>query len=177
MRRSYLPSGTAVPVGRGRRCGMPGKLGSRSGFSGRIPWKCNKRSLSAKAEGLLLFYYFPNTSQSASLTAPLKGSLPNCLPLRGKTAKRRQRRKKRAGFEEAARLAGPPGTGNRFAATVWLSAEPTERCPQWEGAKQSPLRRLRRHLPSRGGIGSVQNKKAPLEGSWPRSGLRGVCSH
>ena len=28
------------------------------------------------AEGLLLFYYFPNTSQSASLTAPLKGSLP-----------------------------------------------------------------------------------------------------
>ena len=32
------------------------------------------------AEGLLLFYYFPNTSQSASLTAPLKGSLPQCLP-------------------------------------------------------------------------------------------------
>ena len=80
------------------------------------------------AEGLLLFYYFPNTSQSASLTAPLKGSLSLCLPLRGKTAKRRQRRKKRAGFEEAARLAGPPGTGNRFAATVWLPAKPTERC-------------------------------------------------
>ena len=39
------------------------------------------------AEGLLLFYYFPNTSQSASLTAPLKGSLPNCLPLRGGAAK------------------------------------------------------------------------------------------
>ena len=38
------------------------------------------------AEGLLLFYYFPNTSQSASLTAPLKGSLPNCLPLRGGAA-------------------------------------------------------------------------------------------
>ena len=80
------------------------------------------------AEGLLLFYYFPNTSQSASLTAPLKGSLAQCLPLRGKPAKRRQRRKKRAGFEEAARLAGPPGTGNRFAATVWLPAKPTERC-------------------------------------------------
>ena len=28
---------------------------SRSGFCGRIPWKCNKRSLSALAEGLLLF--------------------------------------------------------------------------------------------------------------------------
>ena len=36
------------------------------------------------AEGLLLFYYFPNTSQSASLTAPLKGSLFSpCLPWRG----------------------------------------------------------------------------------------------
>ena len=32
------------------------------------------------AEGLLLFYYFPNTSQSASLTAPLKGSLRTPLP-------------------------------------------------------------------------------------------------
>ena len=50
------------------------------------------------------------------------------LPLRGKPAKRRQWREKRAGFEEAARLAGPPGTGNRFAATVWLPAKPTERC-------------------------------------------------
>ena len=38
------------------------------------------------AEGLLLFYYFPNTSQSASLTAPLKGSLPQCLPLKGGAA-------------------------------------------------------------------------------------------
>ena len=49
------------------------------------------------------------------------------LPLRGKPAKRRQRRNKRAGFEEAARLAGPSGPGNRFAATVWLSAKLTER--------------------------------------------------
>ena len=128
MQTLYLPSGTAVPVGRGRRCGMPERLGSQSGSFGRILWKCNKRSLSALAEGLLLFYYFPNTSQSASLTAPLKGSLAQCLPLRGKPAKRRQRRKKRAGFEEAARLAGPPGTGKRFAATVRLSAKLTERC-------------------------------------------------
>ena len=128
MQTLYLPSGTAVPVGRDRRCGMPEKLGSRSGFSDQIPWKCNKKSLSAVAEGLLLFCYFPNTSQSASLTAPLKGSLAQCLPLRGKPAKRRQRRKKRAGFEEAARLAGPPWTGNRFAATVRLSAKLTERC-------------------------------------------------
>ena len=43
------------PSGTDRRCGMPGKPGSRSGFSGRIPWKCNKKSLSAMAEGLLLF--------------------------------------------------------------------------------------------------------------------------
>ena len=63
---------------------------------------------------------------------PSRGGFGSCkikrLPLRGKPAKRRQRRKKRAGFEEAARLAGPPGTGNRFAATVWLSPQATERC-------------------------------------------------
>ena len=158
MQTLYLPSGTAVPVGRGRRCGMPERLGSQSGSFGRILWKCNKRSLSALAEGLLLFYYFPNTSQSASLTAPLKGSLAQCLPLRGKPAKRRQRRKKRAGFEEAARLAGPPGTGNRFAATVWVPPKAAERwitANQWSkpgrgrwrrgsdracGSAQSPLR-------------------------------------
>ena len=29
---------------------------------------------------------------------------------------------------------------------------------------QPPLRRLRRHLPSRGGIEGVQHKQAPLEG-------------
>ena len=91
------------------------------------------------AEGLLLFYYFPNTSQSASLTAPLKGSLAQCLPLRGKPAKRRQRRKKRAGFEEAARLAGSPGTGNRFAATVRLSAKLTERCCSTIKKEGAPL--------------------------------------
>ena len=59
-------------------------------------------------------------------TSPQGEALRVCtvkrLPLRGKPAKRRQRRKKRAGFEEAARLAGPPGTGNRFAATVRLAA-------------------------------------------------------
>ena len=60
------------------------------------------------------------------------------LPLRGKPAKRRQRREKRAGFEEAARLAGPPRTGNRFAATVRLSAKLTERCPA-PAKKKKPL--------------------------------------
>ncbi len=37
--------------------------------------------------------------------------------------------KERAGFEEAARLAGPPGTGKRFAATVWLARR--RRKPVW----------------------------------------------
>ena len=55
-------------------------------------------------------------------TSP-QGEALGRLPLRGKPAKRRQRRRKRAGFEEAARLAGPPGAGNRFAATVWLAAK------------------------------------------------------
>ena len=81
------------------------------------------------AEGLL-FCYFPNTSQSAIADSSPQGEPPHpeSLPLRGKPAKRRQRREKRAGFEEAARLAGPPGAGNRFAATVWLAAKRTERC-------------------------------------------------
>ena len=61
------------------------------------------------------------------------------LPLRGKPAKRRQRRRKRAGFEEAARLAGPPGTGNRFAATVRLSAKLTERCCSTIKKEGAPL--------------------------------------
>ena len=61
------------------------------------------------------------------------------LPLRGKPAKRRQRRRKRAGFEEAARLAGPSGTGNRFAATVRLSAKLTERCDRIPQKERAPL--------------------------------------
>ena len=56
-----------------------------------------------------------------------------------KPATRRQRRKKRAGFEEAARLAGPPGTGNRFAATVRLSAKLTERCSGSIKKEEAPL--------------------------------------
>ena len=61
------------------------------------------------------------------------------LPLRGKPAKRRQRRRKRAGFEEAARLAGPSGTGNHFAATVRLSAKLTERCDCTSKKEEAPL--------------------------------------
>ena len=59
--------------------------------------------------------------------------------MRGKPAKRRQRRRKRAGFEEAARLAGPSGTGNRFAATVRLSAKLTERCDRIPQKERAPL--------------------------------------
>ena len=59
--------------------------------------------------------------------------------MRGKPAKRRQRRRKRAGFEEAARLAGPSGTGNRFAATVRLSAKLTERCCSTIKKEGTPL--------------------------------------
>ena len=40
---------------------------------------------------------------------------------RGKSPKHRQRRMKRGGFEEAARLAAPPGDGNRNAATVYAA--------------------------------------------------------
>ena len=80
----------------------------------------------------LLKRRYGNTSPPPAAAPPLQGRHWGCktkrLPLRGKPAKRRQRRRKRAGFEEAARLAGPPGTGNRFAATVRLSAKRTERC-------------------------------------------------
>ena len=40
---------------------------------------------------------------------------------RGKSPKRRQRRMKRGGFAEAARLAAPPRDGNRNAATVYAA--------------------------------------------------------
>ena len=39
-----------------------------------------------------------------------------------------------------------------------------ERCLLWEGAAQPPLRRLRRHLPSRGGAGRCKIKRLPLRG-------------
>ena len=78
------------------------------------------------------------TSPPPAAAPPLQGRQLGRLPLRGKPAKRRQRRKKRAGFEEAARLAGSPGTGNRFAATVRLSAKLTERC-SGSNKKKKPL--------------------------------------
>ena len=59
MRISYLPSGTAVPVGRDRRCGMPEKPESRSGFSGRIHWKLNKRRSFCFWQELLCFLILP----------------------------------------------------------------------------------------------------------------------
>ena len=62
------------------------------------------------------------------------------LPLRGKPAKRRQRREKRAGFEEAARLAAPSGAGNRPAATVWVPPQAAERWLRRTFPQQTPLR-------------------------------------
>ena len=39
------------------------------------------------AEGLLLFCYFPNTSQSANADSSPQGEPPPCLPWRGGAAK------------------------------------------------------------------------------------------
>ena len=56
-------------------CTEPPETGM-AGISGYLGTLCHiKRSLSAPAEGLFLFWGCGHTSQSASLTAPLKGSL------------------------------------------------------------------------------------------------------
>ena len=48
---------------------------------------------------------------------------------RRKSPKRRQRRMKQGGFEEAARLAAPSGDGNRNAATVYAAMVIAGQCP------------------------------------------------
>ena len=80
-----------APAQREQANGFDGPAAAEAGMadiSGYLGTLCHisyiKRSLSAPAEGLFLFEGCGHTSQSASLTAPLKGSLffP-CLPLRG----------------------------------------------------------------------------------------------
>ena len=57
---------------------------------------------------------------------------------RRKSPKRRQRRMKQGGFEEAARLAAPSGDGNRNAATVYAAMVIAGQCPPLSSS-QSPL--------------------------------------
>ncbi len=69
------------------------------------------------------------TTFSLHLSAACGGtSPPGEAPLEGETGEAPPAAEKASRFQEAARLAGPPGTGNRFAATVRLSAKLTGRC-------------------------------------------------
>ena len=83
---------------------------------------------------------------------------------RGKSPKRRQQRMKQGGFEEAARLAAPPGDGNRNAATVYAAMVIAGQCPPIVVVAKSAKLRCSSspHRAGRGGDPNAKTAPAPL---------------